>query len=86
MIIFHSCLIYVQFQLANKDRLDEAGSCLKLQMIDTIVCQWMDCGLSFPSVKTLSEHVLTHIKSQTFGFHICQWRDCPRNAEEFDAR
>ena len=76
---------YFYLQLANKDTVDESGSCLKLEMVDIVVCQWDDCGAAFHSVKLLSDHVQSHIKSQ-LGWYACLWKNCPRREEEFGAR
>ena len=64
---------------------DETVS-LKLQLVDSFVCKWRGCDMTFTSVQLLAKHTSVHLKGQPVGMYMCLWKDCKRNELPFEDR
>ncbi|CAH2002291.1 unnamed protein product [Acanthoscelides obtectus] len=52
-----------------------------------VQCRWRSCGLRFPSLDQLANHVAkVHSASGRGGLFYCGWEGCTRNDKGFNAR
>ncbi|XP_067946577.1 zinc finger protein GLIS2 homolog [Watersipora subatra] len=79
------------FKLSKPDESISSGDSnerlhLKLQLVDSFICKWKNCDMTFPSIQSLAKHTAEHVSSQPVGFYRCLWKDCTRKEALFEER